>query len=101
MNRDLPDVKAGFRKGRGTRDQIANISWIIEKAREFQKTHSSPDLWMDSFLLCHHCAAFFKYIYYCFILTCFLQCTKAGLPEVLHTSQIAAPARGSLLASHN
>ena len=37
MNRDLPDVQAGFRKGRGTRDQIANISWIIEKAREFQK----------------------------------------------------------------
>ena len=37
MNRELPDVKAGFRKGRGTRDQIANICWIIEKAREFQK----------------------------------------------------------------
>ena len=37
MNRDLPDVRAGFRKGKGTRDQIANISWIIEKAREFQK----------------------------------------------------------------
>ena len=37
MNHELPDVQAGFRKGRGTRDQIANISWIIEKAREFQK----------------------------------------------------------------
>ena len=37
MNRELPDVQAGFRKGRGTRDQIANIHWIIEKAREFQK----------------------------------------------------------------
>ena len=37
MNRELPDVQAGFRKGRGTRDQIANIPWIIEKAREFQK----------------------------------------------------------------
>ena len=36
-NRELPDVQAGFRKGRGTRDQIANIRWIIEKAREFQK----------------------------------------------------------------
>ena len=44
MNRELPDVQAGFRKGRGTRDQIANIHWIIEKAREFQ-----------------------KYIYFCFI----------------------------------
>ena len=37
MNCELPDVQAGFRKGRGTRDQIANISWIIEKAREFQE----------------------------------------------------------------
>ena len=37
MNRELPDVQTGFRKGRGTRDQIANICWIMEKAREFQK----------------------------------------------------------------
>ena len=37
MNRELSDVQAGFRKGRGTRDQIANICWIMEKAREFQK----------------------------------------------------------------
>ena len=37
MNQEFPDVQAGFRKGRGTRDQIANICWIIEKAREFQK----------------------------------------------------------------
>ena len=37
MNRELPDVQAGCRKGRGTRDQIANIRWIMEKAREFQK----------------------------------------------------------------
>ena len=37
MNRELPHVQAGFRKGRGTFDQIANICWIIEKAREFQK----------------------------------------------------------------
>ena len=37
MNGELPDVQDGFRKGRGTRDQIANICWIIEKAREFQK----------------------------------------------------------------
>ena len=44
MNRELPDVQAGFRKGRGTRNQIANIRWIMEKAREFQ-----------------------KYIYFCFI----------------------------------
>ena len=37
VNRELPDVQAGLRKGRGTRDQIANISWIMEKARKFQK----------------------------------------------------------------
>ena len=37
MNQELPDAQAGFRKGRGTRDQVANIHWIIEKAREFQK----------------------------------------------------------------
>ena len=37
MNRELPDVQAGFRKGRGTRDHIASICWIIEKAKEFQK----------------------------------------------------------------
>ena len=37
MNRELPDVQAGFRKGRGTRDQIANIFWIMRKSRDFQK----------------------------------------------------------------
>ena len=40
MNRELPDVQAGFRKGRGTREQIANIHWIIKKAIEFQKKTS-------------------------------------------------------------
>ena len=40
MNHELPDVQAGFRKGRGTRDQITNIHWIIEKAREFQENIS-------------------------------------------------------------
>ena len=38
VNGELPDVQAGFRKGRGTRDQIVNIRWIMEKAREFQKS---------------------------------------------------------------
>ena len=37
VNRELPDIQVGFRKGRGTRDQIANIHWIVKKAREFQK----------------------------------------------------------------
>ena len=40
VNREIPDVQAGFRKGRGTRDQIANIRWIMEKAGEFQKNIS-------------------------------------------------------------
>ena len=39
VNRELPGVQAGFRKGRGTRDQIVNMLWIMEKAREFQKKH--------------------------------------------------------------
>ena len=45
VNRELPDVQAGFRKGRGTRDQIANICWIIEKAREFEKKTCISALW--------------------------------------------------------
>ena len=46
VNCELPDVQAGFRKGRGTRDQIANIHWIIKKAREFQKKSTSALLTM-------------------------------------------------------
>ena len=44
VNHELPDVQAGFRKGRGTRDQIAKICWIMEKAREFQKKTSISTL---------------------------------------------------------
>ena len=44
MNQELPDVQDGSRKGRGTRDQTANICWIIEKAKEFQKTSTSASL---------------------------------------------------------
>ena len=46
VNHELPNVQAGFRKGRGTRDQIPNICWIIEKAREFQKNIISASLIM-------------------------------------------------------
>ena len=46
VNRELPDVQAGYRKGRGTRDQIANICWIMEKARKFQKKSISALLTM-------------------------------------------------------
>ena len=51
-NHEIPDVQAGFRKGRGTRDQITNICWIMEKAREFQKTSISALLTMWKPLLC-------------------------------------------------
>ena len=50
VNRELPDVQAGFQKGRGTRDQIANIHWIMEKAREFQKASISALLTMPKLL---------------------------------------------------
>ena len=46
VNCDLPDVQAEIRKGRGTRDQIANIRWIMEKAREFQKKHLFLLYWL-------------------------------------------------------
>ena len=46
VNGEIPDVQAGFRKGRGTRDQIANIRWIIKKAREFQRKSTSALLTM-------------------------------------------------------
>ena len=63
VNHELPDVQAGFRKGRGTRDQIANIHWIIEKAKDFQKNiyfcfidyAKAFDLWNTI-----NCGTFFK-----------------------------------------
>ena len=48
VNQDVPDVQAVFRKDRGTRDQIANIHWIIEKARRFQNTSTSASLTMQN-----------------------------------------------------
>ena len=64
MNLELPDVQAGFRKGRGTRDQIAKIHWIIEKAREFQKkTSTSVSLTMLKILtawITRNCGKFWK-----------------------------------------
>ena len=50
VNRELPDVQAGFRKGRGTKDQIANLHWIMEKAREFRKISISALLTMPKLL---------------------------------------------------
>ena len=63
VNRVLPDVQAGFRKDSGTRDQIANIRWIIKKAREFQKTSISALLTMPKPLavwITINCGKFFK-----------------------------------------
>ena len=54
MNHELPGVQAGFRKGRGTRNQIANILWIIKKAREFQKKSTSALLTMPKPLTLDH-----------------------------------------------
>ena len=54
MNHELPDVQAGFRKGRGIRDQIANICWHIEKAREFQKKHLLLLYWLYQSLCVDH-----------------------------------------------
>ena len=67
MNHELPDVQAGFRKGRGTRYQIAIIHWIIEKAREFQKTSTSASLTMPKILavwIITNCGKFFKRLEY-------------------------------------
>ena len=63
INQELPDVQAGFTKGRGTRDQIANIRWLIEKAREFQKNISSALLTIPKPLvvwITTNCGKFFK-----------------------------------------
>ena len=63
VNCELPDVQAGFRKGRGTRDQIANICWIIEKVRELQKTYTFALLTMPKPLttwITTNCGKFFK-----------------------------------------
>ena len=62
MNCECPDVQAGFRKGRGTKDQIANIHWIIEKAREFQKNIYFCFIDYTKAFDCvdHNCGKFFK-----------------------------------------
>ena len=63
LNQELPDVQAGFRKGRETKDQFADIHWIIEKAREFQKTSTSASLTMLKPLTVRitiNCGKFFK-----------------------------------------
>jgi len=60
MNHELPDVQAGFRKGRGTRDQIANIHWMIKKARKFQKNICFIDYTKAFVWITTNCGKFFK-----------------------------------------
>ena len=62
-NRELPDVQAGFRKGRGARDQIANICWIIEKAREFQVGKQQLELDMEQQTFCKYEKEYIKAVY--------------------------------------
>ena len=57
MKRELPDVQAGFRKGRGTRDQIANTCWVIEKARKFQK---NINFWFVDYAKAFDCVDYHK-----------------------------------------
>ena len=82
MNHELPDVQAGFRKGRGTRDQIANLCWIIDKAEISRKTSISALLTMSKPLtvwITTNCGKFFKRWEY---LTCLLRNLYAGQETV-------------------
>ena len=85
MNCELPDVQAGFRKGRGTRDQINNIHWIIEKAREFRKAFTSALLTMPKPLTVWftiNCRKFWKRWKY---QTCLLRNLHAGQEATVRT----------------
>ena len=88
MSRELPDVQAGFRKDRGTRDQIANILWIIEKAREFQKDITSASLTMPKPLtvwITRNCGKFLKEMGLPDHLTCLLRNGYAGQEATVRT----------------
>ena len=60
MNQDLQDIQAGLRKGRGTRDQIANIHWIMEKAREFQEKKKKTNFCFIDYAKTFDCGKFLK-----------------------------------------
>ena len=87
MNHEIPDVQAGFRKGRGSRDQIATICWIIKKAREFQKKSTSALLTMPNFDSVDH-NKLWKILKNMGIpdhLTCFLRNLYAGQEATVRT----------------
>ena len=77
MNCELPDVQARFRKGRGTRDQIANILWIIEKAREFQK---NIHFCLTDYAKAFDCVRFSSVTQSCPTLCDPMDCSTPGLP---------------------
>ena len=89
VNHELPDVQAGFRKGRGTRDQIANIRWIIEKVREFQKKTSTSALLTTpkplTVQIAMNCGKFFKRWELPDHLTCLLRNLYAGQEATVRT----------------
>ena len=88
MNRELPDVQARFRKGKGTRDQIATIRWIVEKAREFQKKKStSASLTMAKVFHCVDHNKLWKILQEMGIpdhLSCFLRNLYAGQEAIVN-----------------
>ena len=88
MNNELPDIQAGFRKGRGTRDQIANINWIIEKAKEFQKNMYFCIIDCAKAFDCvdhNNCGKFFKRWEYLDHLICLLSDLYAGQKATVRT----------------
>ena len=88
MNRELPDVQAGFRKYRGTRDQVANIHWVIEKSRNSSKTSISASLTMLKPLTVYittNCGKFLKSWEYTEHFTCLLRNPYAGQEAIART----------------
>ena len=88
MNHELLDLQAGFRKGRGTRDQTANIRWIIEKAREFQKNIDSCFIDYANTFDCVHHNKLWKILQemtISYLLTCFLRNLYAGQKATVRT----------------
>ena len=85
MNRELPGVQAGFRNGRGTRDQIANICWIIKKARKFQKTSTSALLTTPKPLCGSQLWKILQYMGIADHLTCLLRNLYAGQETTVRT----------------
>ena len=88
MNKELHDLQAGFRKGRGIRDQIANIHWIIEKAREFQENICFIDYAKDFDYVDHNKLwKFFQEMEIPDHLTCLLRNLYAGQEAIVRTAQ--------------